>query len=213
MPSCRDVHSTMCHWNEPEWIKLVAWHPAGMLDGMDRYFKDKGELDAFIRQLPWMACPRCGARGAWVRHGYIRGAVSPNAYGVRGWRIFCDPDSPRSRGCGYAPGLWLSITLLHRCFTADELLRFILGLCANLSVRAAWRRSCIGLSERTGYRLHHRLRQCQSVLRVALCTRAPPPGKSSARSSFLQTLEHLKGTFGSVSAYQQSLQKDILAVL
>ncbi|MCK5806312.1 MAG: hypothetical protein KAI66_26005 [Lentisphaeria bacterium] len=187
-----------------------------MLPDMQRFFSNKGELEGFCRRLPTLVCSRCGATGRFVRHGYIRGAISPGAYGIRGWRIFCDPDSPHGRGCGWGPGLWLSATLLRRCFTAEQLLLFILALCAAGSVRAAWHKSGIGLSMRTGYRLHKRLGLCQSILRTCLRSRAPPPKSKSASSSpLLQVLTHLQETFGksrAVTAYQEALQKDFLAL-
>jgi hypothetical protein len=183
-----------------------------MLPRMRRFFRDKGELDRFFRRLSTLVCPLCGAEGTFVRHGYIRGAISPTEYGIRGWRIFCDPDSSRGRGCGWGPGLWLRSTLLRRCFTAEQLLLFILALCAGLSVRAAWRRSGIVLSLRTGYRLHKRLNLCQSILRACLCSRSPPPEKECASSPLLQVFAHLQETFGSIAAYQEELQRDFLAL-
>ena len=183
-----------------------------ILPRMRRFFRDRGELERFFKRLPGLVCPVCGAHGTFVRHGYIRGAVSPTEYGIRGWRIFCDPKSPRGKGCGWGPGLWLSSTLLRRCFTAEQLLVFILALCAGDSVRAAWRQSSIGLSLRTGYRLHKHLGLCQSILRSRLCSRSPPPEKKGASSPLLQVFEHLQETLGSVKAYQEKLQRDFLAL-
>lgn len=188
---------------------------AGILPWMQRFFRDMGELDEFFARLRLQVCPRCGATGTFVRHGYIRGAVSPSEYGIRGWRILCDRHSPRGRGCGWGPGLWLSGTLLRRCFTAGQLLAFLLALCEGLSVRAAWRAGGIALSLRTGYRLHRRLRLCQSVLRTCLRSRSPPPESESASSPLQQVIAHLQEAFGSshaVKAYQEALQKDFLAL-
>ena len=112
----------------------------------------------------------------------------------------------------WGPGLWLRSTLLRRCFTAEQLLQFILALRAGLSVRASWRRSGITLSLRTGYRLHKRLNLCQSILRSRLCARSPPPKKEGASSPLLQVFDHLQETFGSVTAYQKDLQRDFLAL-
>jgi hypothetical protein len=182
---------------------------------MQRFFRDKGEVDRFFRRLPMLVCSRCGAQGTFVRHGYIRGAVSPSEYGIRGWRIFCDPDSPRGKGCGWGPALWLSSTLLRRCLTAEQLLLFIMALCAGLSVRAAWRRSGIALSLRTGYRLHKRMGLCQSILRTCLRSRSPPPKSKGASSPLQQVFDHLQETFGkshAVRAYQETLQRDFLAL-
>lgn len=180
---------------------------------MQRYFSNKGAVDRFLSERMQKVCPRCGATGTFVRHGYIRGAVSPTEYGIRGWRIFCDPDSPHAQGCGWAPALWLSRTLLHRCFTAEQLLVFIFALIAGLSVRAAWRRSGIKLSLVTAYRLRKRLDRCQSVLRTHLSSRDPPAkGTESAGTPLLQVLTLLQKTLGSVAAYQEELQRDFLAV-
>ena len=180
---------------------------------MQRYFKDKEELDRFFGCLPHMVCPLCGATGTYVRHGYIYGYITPTEYGIRGWRIFCDPDSPRGRGCHWGPGLWLSSTLIRRCFTAWQLTVFIFALSAGLSVRAAWRDSGIALSSRTGYRLHRRLSLCQSVLRPGLRSRSPPPERKSAGAPLRQVFDHLRETFGSATAYQEELQKDFLALV
>ncbi|NQU40453.1 MAG: hypothetical protein HQ523_10910 [Lentisphaerae bacterium] len=107
----------------------------------------------------------------------------------------------------------MSGTLLRRCFTAEQLLAFILALCVGLSVYAAWRKSGIALSLRTGYRLHGRLHLCQSVLRSALCSRAPPrEWKKGASSPLLQVFDHLQETFGSITTYQKDLQRDFLAL-
>lgn len=185
-----------------------------MLARVQRYFRDKEELEGFWSRLPQQVCLRCGARGTLVRHGYLRGWITPSQYGIRGWRIFCDPDSPRGRGCGWGPGLWLSSTLRRRCFSAGQLLLFILALRAGRSVRGAWRRSAIPLSLRTGYRLHRRLNVCQSILRSCLCSRSPPPKWEGAGSPLLQVFEHLRAAFGdpdSVKAYQETLQRDFLA--
>jgi hypothetical protein len=179
---------------------------------MQRFFRDKGELERFFGRLTTQVCPRCGAAGAFVRHGYIRGSISPTEYGIRGWRIFCDPHSAHGTGCGWGPGVWLSGTLLHRCFTCEQLLLFILALYSGLSVRAAWHRSGIPLSARTSYRLHGRLRLCQGILRAHLCARGPPPKEKSAGSPLLQVFAHLQETFGSVRAYQEELHRDFLAL-
>lgn len=184
-----------------------------ILNQMQRFFKSKGAIERFLNQRLNLTCPLCGATGTFERHGFIRGSVSETEHGIRGWRIFCDPKSPRGRGCGWGPGLWLSSTLLRRCFSAEQLLLFIQALSAGFSVYAAWGRCGIALSLRTAYRLHGRLILCQSVLRTSLCSRAPPPGwKESAGSNLRKMFDHLQETFGSVSAYQQELQRDFLAL-
>lgn len=182
---------------------------------MQRFFQSIEAIEPFLARLHEMICPFCGARGTLVRHGYIRGAISETEYGIRAWRIFCDPDSPHGKGCGRAPSIRLSNTLLRHCYAAETLWLLILAWCSRESVRGAWRQSGFPLSLRTAYRLFHRMKTCQSVLRTVLCARAPPPEKKSAGSPLLQVFKHLQEAFGSheaVSAYQETFQKDFLAL-
>jgi hypothetical protein len=181
---------------------------------MLRFFKNVKDIERFLGQLQGEICPFCGAR-ALVRHGYVWGAISPGEYGIRAWRIFCDPDSPRGNGCGRAPSIRLSETLSRRCFSANALWMFIQGLRQNMSVRAAWRYSRIALSMRSGYRLFRRLGLCLSVLRTHLHGRAPPLKTKNADSPLFETFDHLEERLGNVqaiSAYQEILQRDFLAI-
>lgn len=182
---------------------------------MRQFFESETAIGLFLDRLHSQACPFCGANGTLVRHGYIRGAVSETEYGIRAWRIFCDPDSPNGRGCGRAPSVRTSVSLLRRCFVAGQLWLFILALLSHHSVRSSWKQSSIRLSLRAGYRLFHRLTACQSVFRTSLCARAPPPREGNAGSPLLQALTHLKKAFCAtcaVSAYQENTQKDFLAL-
>ena len=182
---------------------------------MQRFFQSIEAIKQFLAQLHEVICPSCGARGTLVCHGYIRGAISETEYGIRAWRIFCDPDSPHGQGCGHAPSIRLISALLRRCFTTETLWLFILAWCSRQSVRGAWKQSGFPLSLRTAYRLFHRLKTCQSVLRTALCARAPPPEKKSAGSPLQQVFAHLQEAFGrnhAVKGYQETFQKDFLAL-
>ena len=182
---------------------------------MQRFFESIEAIERFFEGLHDMICPFCGARRTLVRHGYIRGAVSESEYGIRAWRIFCDPDSSHGKGCGRAPGIRLSSALVRWCFTTDGLWLFILAWCSCQSVRGAWKQSGIPLSLRSAYRLFHRLNASQSVLRTALCARAPPPEKKCAGSSLQQVFAHLQEAFdchNAVKGYQETLQKDFLAL-
>lgn len=182
---------------------------------MHRFFKSEKAIEQFLELLNTLCCPFCGTHGTLVRHGYIRGYISEREEGIRAWRIFCDPDSPHGTGCGRAPSIRLGDTLMRRCFTAMQLARFIQALRQGQSVRAAWKHCGIALSLRSGYRLFHRLNLCQSILRTHLNVRAPPPEKKNAGSPFLQVLIHLKEAFGdknAIRAYQETLQRDFLAI-
>ncbi len=186
-----------------------------MLLRMQRYFESLEAIEQFLEGLREFVCPFCGSVGTMVRHGYIWGAISRTEYGIRAWRVFCDPDSPRGRGCKRGPSVRLSTGVLRRCFSTVELGKFISALRRGQSVYAAWKHSGIGLSMRTAYRLYRRLGLCQSVWRTHLHSRAPPPKKEGVGSPLLQVFEHLQEAFGepcAVTAYQESLQRDFLAV-
>lgn len=180
---------------------------------MQRYFKNINAIKRFLKSINTLTCPTCGAHGTFVRHGYIKGSVSADKQGVRGWRIYCDPDSPHGAGCGWAPAIWLSSTLLYRCFSTGQLCLFIAALQSGCSVYSAWKRNLAFMSLRTGYRLFHRLKKCQSVLRTQLLPRSPPPKKKSADSPLLQMFRHLQEAFGVgfVTEFQQKIQKDFLS--
>jgi hypothetical protein len=84
------------------------------------------------------------------------------------------------------------------------------------SIKAAWENCGIRLSLDTAYRLYGRLQLCQPVLRTQLRSRSPPPRKEKgAGSALLQMLDHLEAVFGdecAISAYQEALQRDFLAI-
>jgi len=190
-------------------------HVICILSRMQIFFKNKEAIEQFLKGLSEVICPDCGSVGTLTRHGYIWGNISPTEYGIRGWRLFCDPDSCRGQGCGKAPSIRLSTTLPRRCFSTIALGKFTEALLQGLSVRAAWKYSGIGLSVRTAYRLFRRLWLCQSILRVHLHNRAPPPERKGAGSPLLKVLTDLKSTFISscfVTAYQESFQRDFLAM-
>jgi hypothetical protein len=176
------------------------------------FFESRSEIETFLNELYLLGCPSCGATGTLVRHGYIRGYISPKERGIRAWRILC---KKARGGCGRAPSVRLAESLRRRCFTAAKLWSFILALLQTHSVKAAWERGGIRLSLDTGYRLYKRLHLGQSILRTYLHSRAPPPEEKCAGSTLLQVFKHLQDIFGdscAVSAYQQARQKDFLAI-
>jgi hypothetical protein len=180
---------------------------------MQRYFKNINAINRFLESINTLVCPVCGACGAFVRHGFVRGSVSASEYGIRGWRIYCDPDSPHGAGCGWSPSIWLNSTLLYRCFSAEQLCNFIQALLSGRSVYSSWKHALSFMSLRTGYRLFHRLKECQSILRTQLLSRSPPPEKESAGSPLLQMFRHLQEAFGAkfVSELQQKNQRNFLS--
>jgi hypothetical protein len=179
---------------------------------VQRFFPDEQALLAFFGRLIDVICPACGGCGRMVRHGYVRGWVSPQEHGIRAWRVFCDTDSPRGAGCGRTQSLRLSTTLERRCFSTAQLWKFFCALLVGESVRSAWKTCAIALSQRTAYRLRARLESCQSLLRTRLSSRAPPPpGKEGG---LLQVLAHLKEAFGicdPIRGYQMLVHHGFLA--
>jgi len=188
-----------------------------MVASMQRYFKNIAAVERFLDSIKMLVCPVCGARQTFVRQGYIYGWISPSEYGVRGWRIHCDPKSPYARGCGHAPAVWLSDRLLWRCFTSDQLQLFLMNIVSGMSVYAAWRSCFSFVSLRTAYRLRDRLRLCVSAWRTHLLSRAPPPvGKNSAYPVLQQVFDHLQNTFSfhyAIKAYQEDTQRHFLSLV
>ena len=184
---------------------------------MQRYFKNIVAVERFLGSIKMQVCPVCGARQTFVRHGFTRGMVSPSKYGVRGWRVFCDPDSPYGRGCGYSPTVWLNDRLLRRCFTADQLQLFLMNIANGMSVYSTWKNCFSFVSLRTAYRLNQRLHMCVSIWRTHLLSRAPPPlGKNSAYPVLQHVFDHLQNTFSfhdAIKAYQEDVQRHFLSLV
>ena len=174
---------------------------------MKRYFDTEEEIEEVLGYLQETVCPHCGVK-AFYRHNYIW-ICGGEENGMRGKRIYCDPDNTRGKGCGRTVTLWLSDTLLGRCLRAAELMRFIIELLDGLSVWKAWRNAKTGMTLRTGYRTFKRLENSQSVIRTELFGLSPPQPEIKEKTPLLETLKILKEAFGTnaVSAYQKTLQK------
>lgn len=177
------------------------------------FFKSWAEIDAFVRGLHEVICPRCGGRGVMRPHGWRWRYDRQGQAHARGRRICC---LRRRGGCGKTPCLRPGSVLPRRYFEADDLDRFIAELMHARSIKAAWERCGIRMSLDTGYRLYRRLWLCLPILRTQLCSRAPPPEGRGLESALQQAFEHLCSAFGDdgmVSTYQRVLQKDFLAVI
>ena len=140
---------------------------------MIRFFDREDDVENYLQAVSEYVCPYCGARGTLARHGYIWGFAGL-LFGIRGWRVFCDPDSKRGRGCGRTVTLRLSGTLPGRSLNSAALYLFLLGLIAGCSVRSAWHDAGTGMSERTGYRIFRRLKHRVHVIRSLIHDLSPP---------------------------------------
>jgi len=183
----------------------------GYCSRMQVFYGSQRELECYLRRLPSQRCSFCGASGSLARHGYIRGWVTPQVYGIRAWRIYCRPEHG---GCARAPGIRTADSLLYCIFTAEQIWAFIQALSSAHSVKAAWESCGIPLSLDTGYRIVRRLRLCLPVIRTRLSSRAPPPEKG--KNALHQMSLHLHSAFRErcpVSAYQLHFQASLTAAV
>ena len=179
---------------------------------MQGFFKTAEEIELFRDKLPFFRCPSCGLIGALIRHGYTYWTHSPQETGIRGWRVRCKPGNPH-QGCGVTWLLRRGDTLPRRCFSTAQLWAFMQVLLDARSLKSAWERSSFPTSLDTAYKLYRHLVRCQSVLRIRLCARGPPP-KVKTGVPLFQVLAHLRKAFGNespVERYQESFQRDFLA--
>ena len=179
---------------------------------MQRFFENTDEIERFLENLSIEICPRCGACGPLTRHGFIYGYIE-GAEEIRGWRIYCDPESSRGKGCGHAPSVRLADTLPGRHLSSLQLMRFILALISGDSIYGAWGKCGSIATIRNGYRLYKRLKLCQSVIRTRLFGLSPPRMEGRKTAPLLITLESLKEALGidnAVSVYQKTFQQDFL---
>ena len=175
---------------------------------MNRYFDTEEAIEAALENLPEARCPGCGTTGALARHDSLW-RHGGKQYGLRGKRVYCDPDSIRGKGCGRTHTLWLSETLWGRCLGALALMRFILGLLSGSPTQKAWQDADTGMSPRCANRTLRWLESIQSVIRTRLFGLSPPSLSGKEKTPLLVTLKILKEAFGNnaVSDYQKKLQK------
>lgn len=173
-----------------------------------RFFPGLPAMEAFLRRLPGVACPKCRHAGALKRHGFIRGHVSPSEHGIRAWRVFCNP---KRGGYGHAPSVRLDASLHHRCVSSAVLWAFLSAWTDKASVREAWEAAGEPLSPDCARRVLRGLHAANAALRATLSARAPPPeDQKGARNPSVQTLLHLRSVFGTedpIRAYQAGVQE------
>lgn len=181
---------------------------------MQIFFNSVKDINVYLRSLNTLVCPFCGATSTMVRHGYRYWSISPEQSGIRAWRIHCKKRNGRG-GCGRAPSLYLTDTILYHCFNTAQIWGFIEALKSKCSVKAAWESCTTSLSLDTGYRLYKRINKCQSVLRTHLTSRGPPPKTEKAVAPLFQVFEHLKEVFGDLCPpreYQSHFQRNFLSI-
>ena len=175
---------------------------------MNRYFDTEDEIEAALENLPEAHCPWCKTKGTLARHDY-RWKYGAKQYGLKGKRVYCDPDSTRGKGCGRTRTLWLTEALWGRCLGTMALTRFIQELLSGSSARKAWQDADTGMSARSGIRTLRWLENIQSIIRTRLFGLNPPSLGGKEKTPLLATLKVLKEAFGNnaVSDYQKKLQK------
>ena len=178
---------------------------------MQSFFDSEEDVENYLQAINEYVCPHCGARGTLARHGYTWGFAGL-LFGIRGWRVFCDPDSNRGKGCGRTVTLRLSGTLPGRTLDAAALNRFILELIAGLSVQSAWSNARTGMSERTGYRIFRRLEHRRSEICNDLYGVSPPLIEGNEKKTILESFKSIKEAVGlnAVSIYQKKQQSTFL---
>jgi hypothetical protein len=173
-----------------------------------RFFPDLPALAAFLLRLPSVTCPRCHHAGAMKRHGYILGYVSPDAQGIRAWRVYC---CRKRGGCGHAPSVRVDRSLYHRCISTVTLWAFLSAWVNKASIREAWEDAGEPLAIDCARRILRGLHAATASLRTTLSARAPPPAdQTGARNPSVQTLLHLRAVFGAedpIRAYQAGVQE------
>ena len=179
---------------------------------MQIFFENTDQIERFLKNLSTEICPRCGACGPLMRHGFIYGYIEDTEE-IRGWRIYCDPDSARGNGCGHAPSVRLANTLPGRSLSALQLMSFILALISGDSIYGAWKKCGSIATIGNGYRLYKRLKLCQSIIRTRLFGLSPPQMEGGKTAPLLTTLTGLKEALGidnAVSVYQKTFQQNFL---
>lgn len=131
---------------------------------------------------------------------------------VRGQRVFCSDRGQRA-GCGKTFPLFLAGVLPRHTFTAGLLWTLLLKLLAGATIKAAAEILTLPFSLEAVYGIVRRCRHRLDAARSFLSREHPAP-VSGQTDPFLQTLEHLRKTFGeeacALAAYQRHFQRPFL---
>lgn len=101
---------------------------------MKAFYKNEEEIMLFLDRLGLLRCPHCDMVGGLRRHGYTYHWTSPTERTVRLWRIQC---KARHKGCGRTFSLRLASLIPLCCFSALDLMAFLLELKQGRSIKAA----------------------------------------------------------------------------
>lgn len=170
-----------------------------------RFFPSLQAIQVFLNQLTAFPCPACQRAGALRRHGFIWGYSSPSSRGIRAWRVLC---KPRHGGCGRSFSIRRSTSLLHCCFSSQQLSLFFQSLLERPSIKAAWEASAFPLSLDSAYRIVHSLKRLLPVLRSRLFPRGPPKSRKTTGPllELLALLNELLGVEDPVATFQLKFQ-------
>lgn len=178
-----------------------------------RFVRDLVALDEARLTVRLTPCPHCARTGLLIGNGILWGyAERDGSRVVRGRRFLC-PRHARKAGCGRTFSIRLSEVIPRFVVRTATLSRLLLGIAEGLNRKTAWERAQPGLCLRSAYRLWARLVDCQTTLRTALCTRAPPPDFAHDLP-VAQLAAHLLRIFDAsacvLAEYQLTFQRSLL---
>jgi hypothetical protein len=135
---------------------------------MHTFFADIDSLDRFTHGLDshtdTLQCRHCQQRGQLVSHGFVYKKQHGGEPLPVGKRIFCSNRCGRS-GCGRTRRLYLAAVIPAWHYAASCLTGFVSGLCAGVSIAAAYCAATGAASHRQAYRWLHKLDCRLSVYR------------------------------------------------
>ena len=161
------------------------------VDGV-RFATDEAELEKLGERAKLRRCPHCHQLGAMNSHGFLRGySLLGSSSMIRGRRFFCS-NRGRKSGCGRTVSVLLKMMIANFMVTTALLASFVSRVLRGDSRRASWLAASAGVfSERSGYRLWHRLCRAVPHLRTQLVRCLPPP-TSQATEPIGHVVEHIR---------------------
>jgi hypothetical protein len=185
---------------------------------MQVYFPSFDAIEQHTHQLQDQPCRHCGQTRQLISHGRVykkRPGAAPEPVGKR---VFCS-NRNRHTGCGRTMRLYLDASVRRLHYAGRQVVAFVLGLLASLTIQAAYFQATGTSKPRHAYRWLVRLEARLSDYRC-LCHSAPLAaapalldGSPALRRSLLaSTFGQLLVRFGQplCAGFQQQLQRSFL---